>query len=85
MVFSTIEIDNYVWYNYYTTWGCYGFDRINNLGAFAIAVAEELAAKKKPVPIAERKKPKVTQKVTARLKVGLLLLNKKKEEKSMKK
>lgn len=42
----------------------YGFDRINNLGAFAIAVAEELAAKKKPVPIAERKKPKVTQKVT---------------------
>ena len=28
----------------------YGFDRINNLGAFAIAVAEELAAKKKPVP-----------------------------------
>ena len=36
----------------------YGFDRINNLGAFAIAVAEELAAKKKPVPIAERKKPK---------------------------
>ena len=36
----------------------YGFDRINNLGAFAIAVAEELAAKKKPIPIAERKKPK---------------------------
>ena len=36
----------------------YGFDRINNLGAFAIAVAEELAAKKKPVPITERKKPK---------------------------
>ena len=36
----------------------YGFDRINNLGAFAIAVAEELAAKKKPVPIAEKKKPK---------------------------
>jgi len=29
VVFSTIEIDNYVWYNYYTTWGCYGFDRIN--------------------------------------------------------
>ena len=42
----------------------YGFDRINNLGAFAIAVAEELAAKNKPVPITERKKPKVTQKVT---------------------
>ena len=42
----------------------YGFDRINNLGAFAIAVAEELAAKKKPVPIAEKKKPKVPQKVT---------------------
>ena len=36
----------------------YGFDRINNLGAFAIAVAEELAAKKKPVPIAEKKKQK---------------------------
>ena len=36
----------------------YGFDRINNLGAFAIAVAEELAAKKKPVPITEKKKPK---------------------------
>ena len=34
----------------------YGFDRINNLGSFAIAVAEELAAKKKPVPITERKK-----------------------------
>ena len=42
----------------------YGFDRIKNLKAFCIAVAEELAAKKKPVPIAERKKPKVTQKVT---------------------
>ena len=42
----------------------YGFDRINNLGAFAIAVAEELAAKKKPVPIAEKKKTKVQQKVT---------------------
>ena len=36
----------------------YGFDRINNLGAFAIAVAEELVAKKKPVPIAEKEKPK---------------------------
>ena len=36
----------------------YGFDRIKNLKAFCIAVAEELAAKKKPVPIAERKKPK---------------------------
>ena len=42
----------------------YGFDRIKNLKAFCIAVAEELAAKKKPVPIAERKKPKVPQKVT---------------------
>ena len=42
----------------------YGFDRIKNLKAFCIAVAEELAAKKKPVPIAEKKKPKVTQKVT---------------------
>ena len=28
----------------------YGFDRIKNLKAFCIAVAEELAAKKKPVP-----------------------------------
>ena len=36
----------------------YGFDRIKNLKAFCIAVAEELAAKKKPAPIAERKKPK---------------------------
>ena len=36
----------------------YGFDRIKNLKAFCIAVAEELAAKKKPVPIAEKKKPK---------------------------
>ena len=36
----------------------YGFDRIKNLKAFCIAVAEELAAKKKPVPITERKKPK---------------------------
>lgn len=36
----------------------YGFDRIKNLKAFCIAVAEELAAKKKPIPIAERKKPK---------------------------
>lgn len=42
----------------------YGFDRIKNLKAFCIAVAEELAAKKKPVPITEKKKPKVTQKVT---------------------
>ena len=33
----------------------YGFDRIKNLKAFCIAVAEELAAKKKPVPIAEEK------------------------------
>lgn len=40
----------------------YGFDRIKNLKAFCIAVAEELAAKKKPVPIAEKKK--VPQKVT---------------------
>lgn len=36
----------------------YGFDRIKNLKAFCIAVAEELAAKKKPVPITEKKKPK---------------------------
>ena len=36
----------------------YGFDRIKNLKAFCIAVAEELAAKKKPVPIAEKKKLK---------------------------
>lgn len=42
----------------------YGFDRIKNLKAFCIAVAEELAAKKKPVPIAEKKKTKVPQKVT---------------------
>lgn len=42
----------------------YGFDRIKNLKAFCIAVAEELAAKKKPAPIAERKKKKVPQKVT---------------------
>ena len=42
----------------------YGFDRIKNLKAFCIAVAEELAAKKKPVPITEKKKPKVPQKVT---------------------
>ena len=42
----------------------YGFDRIKNLKAFCIAVAEELAAKKKPVPITEKKKPKVTQRVT---------------------
>ena len=33
----------------------YGFDRIKNLKAFCIAVAEELAAKKKPVPIPEEK------------------------------
>jgi hypothetical protein len=32
----------------------YGFDRIKNLKAFCIAVAEELAAKKKPVLITER-------------------------------
>ena len=32
----------------------YGFDRIKNLKAFCIAVAEELAAKKKPVPKKER-------------------------------
>ena len=36
----------------------YGFDRIKNLKAFCIAVAEELAAKKKPVPITEKKKLK---------------------------
>lgn len=42
----------------------YGFDRIKNLKAFCITVAEELAAKKKPIPIAERNKPKrgVTEK-----------------------
>lgn len=33
----------------------YGFDRIKNLKAFCIAVAEELAAKKKPVPIENRR------------------------------
>lgn len=33
----------------------YGFDRIKNLKAFCIAVAEELAAKNKPVPIVEEK------------------------------
>ena len=34
----------------------YGFDRIKNLKAFCIAVAEELAANKKPVPLTEEKK-----------------------------
>lgn len=45
----------------------YGFDRIKNLKAFCIAVAEELAAKKKPVPIAKKENRRVSDEEIAEL------------------
>lgn len=45
----------------------YGFDRIKNLKAFCIAVAEELAAKKKPVPIEKKENRRVSDEEIAEL------------------